>query len=124
MSRARSITIDGQKHWFDMRSGAKASDKQIELLATVEDLDLDELLESYVTQADVLRRLREAFGEAPIPFEVLEKRQKWRKQRQEQPPCRLCGKIGDSTRHHFVNKWILRELSGYSAKWANRRDNC
>lgn len=125
MSRARYVKINGEKYWFDMTTNhRKATDKQLELLTTVEDLDLEELLESNVTQGDVLRRLREALGEAPIPHHVLIKRQKWRKARQTQPKCRLCQKEGDSTKHHFVNKWILKELRGYHAKWSNRRDNC
>jgi hypothetical protein len=124
MSRARPITINGRTHWFDMsQQKAKATDKQLELLAVVEEADLDELLEASVTQAEVLRRLREALG-TTVPYEVLVRRQKWRQQRQRQPECRICGKKGDSTRHHFVNKWILRELHGYAQKWANRRENC
>jgi hypothetical protein len=124
-SRARSVSINDQTLWFDMKlAHLKATDKQIELLATIEDLEMDDLLESNVTQGDVLKRLREALGQAPIPPDVLLKRQKWRRERQTQPPCRLCHKIGDSTRHHFVNKWILKELSGYGREWSNRQENC
>jgi hypothetical protein len=124
MSRARPITINGETHWFDTdRNHRKATDKQLELLATVEQVDLEDLLESNITQGEVIRRLRIALGDVPIPFWVLAKRQKWRKERAEQPPCRICKKIGDSTRHHFVNKWILKELRHYAQKWANRREN-
>jgi hypothetical protein len=123
MSRSRSLIINGEKEWFQTTS-AKATDRQLELLASVEDVDLDELLESSITQAEVLRRLREALGQGAIPHEVLVRRQKFRRARQAQPGCRLCGKAGDSTRHHFVNKWILRELEHYQARWADRRENC
>jgi 5-methylcytosine-specific restriction endonuclease McrA len=124
MSRARSVVIDGSKHWFDMKS-PKATAEQLELLATIEDEDIDELLESSVTQAEILRRLRGALGQTQeIPAYVLERRQKWREARQIQPQCRMCGKEGDSTRHHFVNKWILKELDHYTTMWASRRENC
>lgn len=125
MSRARSIQINGNSHWFDMnKNNLQATDEQLELLTMLEEADFDELLESSITQGDVLARLRSALGQNPIPYEVLRRRQEWRKARQQQPECRLCGKTGDSTKHHFINKWILRELSGYARKWANRQDNC
>lgn len=122
MSRARKITIDGETHWFEVR-GSKATDRQLELLASVEDTDLEELLEASITQAEVLNRLRLAMGQT-IPHDALLRRQKWRKQRSFAPPCRICGKKGDSTRHHFVNKWILKELDQYRTRWSNRRENC
>lgn len=122
MSRARPFTINGETYWFDMKH-AKATDKQIELLAVAENVDLEELLEATITQAEVLDRLRATIGDV-IPHEVLLRRQKWRKERQRQPQCRICDKKGDSTRHHFVNRWILRELSTYSSDWSNRRWNC
>lgn len=126
MSRARPITIDGITHWFDTdRNHKKATDKQLELLATVEQIDLEDLLESNVTQGEVIQRLRAALGAHDLtPFWVLQKRQKWREQRATQPICRICEKVGDSTKHHFVNKWILKELTGYASKWSNRRENC
>lgn len=126
MSRARPIEINGEKFWFDTsRNNEKATDKQIELLATVEQVDLEDLLESVVTQGEVLRRLREALGTTPvIPHDVLVRRQKWRKQRSEQPCCRMCSKVGDSTKHHFVNRWILKELDSYERLWADRKLNC
>src|SRR3954469_4755582 len=121
MSRARSITVNGQEFWFDMnRNHKKATDIQLELLATVEQVDLEDLLEANPTQGYVLFCLREALGEG-IPIEALLRRQKWRRQRQAAPACRICAKQGDSTKHHFVNKWILKELDGYQSKWANRR---
>src|SRR6059058_27345 len=81
MSRARPITINGETHWFDTdKNHRKATDKQLELLATVEQVDLEDLLESNITQGEVIRRLRVSLGQSDvIPFWVLEKRQKWRK---------------------------------------------
>lgn len=124
MSRSRAITINGSQHWFDVKKNhKKATDKQLELLAMAENVDFDELLESNITQGDCILRLRTALGQGIIPHEVLVRRQKWRAERAEQPPCRICRKTGDSTRHHFVNKWILKELDGYQRKWADRREN-
>lgn len=125
MSRARPIRIDGKEHWFDMKqSSAKATAEQLELLATVERLDLDDLLDEHITQGEVIARLRNALGSDSIPYDVLRRRQEWRAQRQSQPECRMCGKLGDSTRHHFINRWILRELEGYAKLWSDRGKNC
>lgn len=125
MSRARSVLINDERFWFDVNQNhRKATDEQLELLTMLEDVDFDELLESNITQGDVITRLRSALGTNAIPEDVILRRDKWRADRQVQPECRLCGKVGDSTKHHFVPKWILRELSGYSSKWSNRRDNC
>lgn len=125
MSRARPITINGETHWFDTdKNHRKATDKQLELLSTVEQVELEDLLESNITQGETLNRLREALGQNPIPMEILARRQAFRKERATQPPCRMCGKLGDSTKHHFVNKWILKELESYERKWSNRKENC
>jgi 5-methylcytosine-specific restriction endonuclease McrA len=126
MSRARSITLPcGNVVWFDVnKNGKVATAEQLELLATIEtDCELDDLLDEALTQGDIITRLRKALGADPIPAAVLEKRQKWRAERQTQPECRMCGKIGDSTKHHFVNKWILRELEHYQQVWADRQKN-
>jgi hypothetical protein len=119
MSRARPIC----GKWFDTdQNHRKATDEQLELLATVEQIELDDLLDTPLTQGEVVRRLREALGQNPIPKEVVERRQKWRRERSAQPSCRKCGKVGDSTKHHFVNKWILKELSNYQQ--IGSRDRC
>lgn len=124
MSRARSIKHPNGKLWYDThRMTEQASDEQLELLATVEQIDLDDLLDEILTQQQVVSRLREGLHGGYIPAEVIERRQKWRERRQVQPSCRKCGKVGDSTKHHFVNKWILRELEGYQSKWADRSKN-
>jgi hypothetical protein len=123
MSRVRSIQIDGETHWFETR-GKKATHDQIELLATIQNVDLDDLLDENLTQNEVLHRLRNELGVNPIPIDVLERRREWRAQRQTQPACRICSRVGDSTRHHYINKWILKELSNYASKWADRSKNC
>jgi cytochrome c553 len=121
MSRARPIA----GHWFDIqKNGQKATVEQLELLATVEGTDFDDFLERQpLTQGDVVKRLRENLGQT-IPEEVFLRRQKWREERQHEKACRLCGTEGDSTRHHFVNRWMLLRLKDYQRKWADRRDNC
>lgn len=136
MSRARHIGLDcshsqdnpclNPHHWFNIsESHHKATDEQLELLASVENVDIEDLLEASITQAECLKRLREALGQIPeIPEVVRKRRDKFREQRRAAPPCRICGKEGDSTKHHFVNRWILRELESYERLWANRRENC
>jgi hypothetical protein len=126
MSRARPIA--GQ--WFDVqKNNQKATAEQLELLATVGNVDLEDLLDGasfgkdYLTQGDVVAELREAMGQT-IPPEVLAKRQKWRDERSQAKECRICGRTGDSTQHHFVNRWILKQLEHYQSQWADRRKNC
>lgn len=139
MSRARPLVIpenlhplveDDQafaegKYWLDVhRNGEQATSRQLELLSAVEDVDLDDLLDSVVTQGEVLRRLRDALGQGPIPEEILERQRVAREVRKSQPECRFCGTIGNSTRHHFVPRWLLKELDGYQSRWADRSVNC
>lgn len=120
MSRARPIL----GKWFDVnKNGIEATDEQLELLATVENVDLDELLDADLTQGEVIARLRLAIGDT-VPESVIRRREALREERKTVPECRICGKKGDSTRHHFVNKWILKELATYSQKWADRSRNC
>jgi hypothetical protein len=123
MSRARPIEIDGEQHWFDTKN-PKATDEQLELLSAITGVELDDLLDEVLTQGEVLKRLRRALGIGPIPPQVLAAREVWRAQRASQPKCRICKKEGDSTKHHFINKWILRELANYTQKWADRSKNC
>lgn len=139
MSRARPVRLpeeirplfeedqafDGERFWMDVsRNGETASSSQIELLAAVENVDLDDLLDEVLTQGEVLRRLREALGQGPIPTEVLERQQIQRELRKAQPECRQCGLVGNSTRHHYINRWLLKELDSYQSKWADRSVNC
>lgn len=122
MSRARPIELNGQKHWFDMNlNGRKATAEQLELLAAAEDITIDDLLDESLTQGQVLFRLREALHGDVIPPEVLERRRQRKLDAQKQPECRMCGKVGNSTRHHFVPRWLMRELSNYLAYSARSR---
>lgn len=125
MSRARPVTLpNNEQIWFDVRrNGEEATDEQLELLAVVETLDLDDLLDTVITRGEVLTRLRDALGQNGIPVDVIERRRQWRAQRQLQPACLKCSKAGDSTKHHFVNRWILKELADYGQKWADRSKN-
>lgn len=125
MSRARPIHTPDQTIWFDtLRNSRKATEEQLELLAMIKEIDLDDLLDDPMTQGEVIAKLREALGQGGIPRVVIERRERWREARSHEPACRVCGKKGDSTKHHFVPRWILRELDGYHHKWADRRKNC
>jgi len=129
MSRARPIEINGETVWFD-RKGDQATDEQLELLASLheigegldEDTELDDLLDADLSQGQVLALLRKALGQG-MPPEVADRKERWREQRAIAPACRICGKRGDSTKHHFVNKWILKELEKYPSVWSDRRIN-
>ena len=124
MSRARPIKIGDERIWFDTaRNGERAKEDHLELLALVEDIDLDDLLDEHVTQGEVIKRIRGALGIDNIPAEIVKKREDWRDARHEAPQCRICGKEGNSTKHHYVNRWILKELVDYAWKWADRNKN-
>lgn len=124
MSRARDIEVGNETIWFDTRlDGEKARLDHLEVLALVEDIDIDDLLDGHVTQKDVIFRLREALGQNGVPEEIKERRAKWKEARRAAPKCRICTELGDSTKHHFVNKWILRELKDYARLWADRSVN-
>ena len=116
MSRARSIKLNGETHWFDTRNDhRKASAEQLELLAAVEDISIDDLVDAGLSQGEVILRIREAIGGQIIPDEVLERKQRRKREAQKQPVCVICGKKGDSTKHHFVPRWLMRELENYQA---------
>lgn len=124
MSRARDIWIGDEQVWFDTRlDGERARTDHLELLALVENLDIDDLLDGHVTQKEVILRLRNALGQNSIPDEIKERRKIWKEERRVAPQCRLCDAKGDSTKHHFVNKWILKELREYAKKWSDRSFN-
>lgn len=110
MSRARKVA----GRWWDMNeNGSRATLSMIELLASVEDSEFEELLEANLTQGDVVLRLRVALGEGDVPESVSERREARKEWRKTQRECRKCGKHGDSTRHHFFNKWMMKEISDY-----------
>lgn len=138
MSRSRPIELpNGEKIWFDTKLNSQpfqntidkvcaesGEEEVLELLATVEDIDLDDLFDANLNQGEVMIRLRQALGQYTVPQSVIDRRDRLRRERLAQPVCRICGKKGDSTKHHFVNKWMLRELDQYGQKWADRSKNC
>jgi 5-methylcytosine-specific restriction endonuclease McrA len=120
MSRARPVVINGAIHFFDVKQNSRpATPEQIALLADAENIEIEELLEASLTQGEVLTRIREATGKGEPP-EVKARREERRKEQAQKPKCRICGREGNSTDHHFVNKWIMKELSNY-AEYASRR---
>jgi hypothetical protein len=132
MSRVRPIELpEGGVLWFDTNKNGvplheAVSDEYLELLSTVEDIDLDDLIDADINQGEAILRIRTALGQDFMPQSVIDRRDRLRRERQRQPVCRNpeCGKKGDSTKHHFVNKWMLRELDQYASKWADRSENC
>lgn len=129
MSRARSIEFQGTRHWFDVhRKNEPASVAHLELLSAAENLEIDDLLDEGLTQGEIILRLRETLGQGVIPADVLE-RQRARKIEASKPvECRLCSMDGRAcegriTRHHFISRWLMRELSNYEA-YAARSKCC
>lgn len=117
MSRAREIG----GIWFDVnQNGQKATGRQLSLLAAAENIPLDDLLDEGLSQGAVIRRLRDALGEGVIPPEILERQRARRAEMALEPACRKCEKTGQSTRHHFVNRWLMLLLENYSAYSARR----
>jgi hypothetical protein len=116
MSRARSVRFNGDEYWFDTNlDHRKASSEQLELLAAVEDISMDDLLDEGLNQGQVILRLREALDGPVVPPEVLERKRQRKIAAQKQPECRICGEVGKSTRHHFIPRWLMRELENYHA---------
>ncbi len=105
------------------KAAEDATVEQLELLSAAEKVSIDDLLEEVLTQGDVVHRLRDHFGQT-IPDSVLQRRQDDRQERSRAKECRVCGRTGDSTQHHFINRWILKQLDGYQHRWASRTVNC
>lgn len=127
MSRARPIEIAGEQHWFDTKINHKrATASQLTLLAAVEGVPVDDLLDESVSQGQVLTRLREVLHGESIPIEVIERRRHARELAALEPTCRICDAHGfecegEITRHHFIPRWIMRELDNYVAYAARVR---
>src|SRR4051812_11775586 len=103
MSRAKATRTPFEAIWRDKRRDSqKATHDQLELLAAVLDVEIDDLLDEALTQAEVVERINEALGRG-IPPEVILRRDQARVERQIAPRCRnpLCLREGDSTKHHF-----------------------
>jgi hypothetical protein len=116
MSRAKMyVDPTGVEHWFDYKSPADV--KHLELLADVTRIDLDDILEENLSQRQVLYRLHQF--DNLIPENVLVERRERREQARQDPACRICSQHGWEcdgriTRHHFVPKWLMRELAHYN----------
>lgn len=127
MSRARPIEIAGEQHWFDTKLNAqRASASQLSLLAATEGIPVDDLLDESLSQGQVLTRIREALHGNLIPAQVLEERRVRRAAALAEPTCRICDLSGEQcegeiTRHHFIPRWIMRELENYVAYAARSR---
>jgi hypothetical protein len=124
MSRARPITFGGETYWFDRHQASqKATAWQLELLAAVESVPLDDLLDEGLTQKSVLDRLREILDQGKIPEDVVQRMQRAREEALVEPECRICppGECeGRITRHHFIPRWMMLMLENYQA-YAPRR---
>jgi hypothetical protein len=116
MSRSRPFDFDGERHWFDVRSKATAA--QLELLADVEGIELDDLLDEGLSQRQVLYRLHQF--QNLIPEHVLERRRQREFWQSQVLACRVCSMNGEEcegriTRHHFVPRWMMLLLENYEA---------
>jgi hypothetical protein len=128
MSRARSITYEGEQVWFDCKKNSgPARVEDLETLAAVEEIEIDDLLDEGLNQGAVITRLRDALGQGTIPEHVLIRARERKIQQETAPECRLCSLDGQAcegkiTRHHFVTRWLMKELENYEAY--ARRDRC
>src|SRR3982751_2604372 len=114
MSRARSIVIDGVEHWFDTSlDGQPAQAEQLELLIDATGVELDEILDADLTQGQCILAIREALHGNVVPPEVMERKRQRRAAQARRPECRICKVEGKSTKHHFIPRWIMRELENY-----------
>jgi hypothetical protein len=116
MSRARDWThpVTGVVHWFDSYD-AEATVGQLELVADMEDIEIDDLLEERLSTRAVLYRLNVAVD--AIPSSVVEVKRK-RASLHVEAVCRICPYYGWNcegriTRHHFVPRWLMLELENY-----------
>lgn len=118
MSRARPFEHNGTVVWFDQKSRATA--QQLEMLADVEGLEIDDLLDEGLSQKQVLWRLRTAQNDHLVPEHVLERRRARQALQGAQVACRVCSLHGwecegSITRHHFVPRWLMLELENYQS---------
>jgi len=116
MSRARDWThsATGEVFWFDSYD-SEATIGQLELLAEVEDADIDDLLDERLSVRAILYRLNDNSG--LIPQEIIEQKRARAQSMQKPLVCRYhvnpedC--TGRITRHHFVPRWLMLELPAY-----------
>lgn len=113
MSRARDWThpITGEVYWFDAYDG-EATAEQLEVLAEMEDADIDDLLDERLSTRAVLYRLNHNSG--LIPHDIIEQKRARVLSTQRVLVCRKHGEDGDCegsiTRHHFMPRWLMLEL--------------
>lgn len=123
MSRARQV----EDIYFDTKGSKRATVAQLELLADVENIPLDDLLDEGLTQGQAYNRIQLILNVDLIPAEVLQRRRLRKELAKYQPPCRICTLMGwkcegSITRHHFVPRWLMLQLENYQAYAA--RDKC
>src|ERR1017187_9201071 len=122
MSRARDWTHPdtGRVFWFDAYDN-EATVEQIELLAEMEAVDIDDLLDERLSTKGVLYRLNE--NSKLIPHDVIARKRARAGAQNKPQTCRFhedpteCE--GLITKHHFVPKWLMLELPDYE-KYAPR----
>lgn len=116
MSRARDWThpITGEVFWFDAYD-SEATVEQLEVLAEMEDAEIDDLLDERLSTRAVLYRLNHNSG--LIPHEIIERKKARVLSTQRPLICRYHGEEGECegaiTRHHFVPRWLMLELPEY-----------
>lgn len=116
MSRARQIN----DIFFDTKGSVRATVNQLELLADVENINIDDLLDEGLSQGQAYNRIQMILNCDVIPPEVLERRRLRRLLAKSQPACRICSTNdweceGSITRHHFVPRWLMLQLDNYQA---------
>ena len=112
MSRVREVSglyFDKHKHNEDPTVG------QLERLADLSGDPIEDLLEAGFNQKQVMEALRSLEGTMNRPPHI---RAKIRLA--EDQACRICTPLsqvceGQITRHHFVPKWMMKELEDYRA---------
>jgi hypothetical protein len=116
MSRARDWTqpLTGEVFWFDAYD-SEATVEQLEVLAEMEDADIDDLLDERLSTRAVLYRLNHNSG--LIPHEIIEQKKARALSTQRPLACRYHEDSADCegaiTRHHFVPRWLMLELPDY-----------
>lgn len=115
MSRARDWQnpVTGSVHWFDAHG--IPSVRELEVLADAEGLDIDDVLDAQLSSKEVLFRLNKLTDKIP---EAGLNRVKRRQEQGEPAVCAICSIEGWEcegrlTKHHFVPRWIMLELSEY-----------
>lgn len=122
MSRARQIN----DIFFDTKGSVRATVNQLELLADVENINIDDLLDEGLSQGQAYNRIQMILNSDVIPPEVLIRRRRRRLQSRTEPDCRICTLNGwecegSITRHHFVPRWLMLQLENYQAYAARIR---